>query len=325
AAGEPCSGGNYQKLKEQCVKTMQGNIKATRGSLINNCRRVIIRNFAVCLQDSWKISRCENATSLLLYNDTLVADIGKRYFSNCFNDTRRFAQECRPEKAVQKLLYCGSQFYDTSAHVSDKRSSITLSGLCPQVEKYTLCAHQSQQDANCSSGLEMVPHIKYIMESIISRYQILCTALGRTAYQKGTTACNRQRFINDMFLCGYHFANIAEVVGGDNICKYLQKYAQCHNTSVETYGCAPPDQLYADARVFYSALTKRFAAGCPEHGIATNAPAVSRLTLREEFSCDGNRFIRYFFQCATGFVNATRHSPEDKEYICRQVENQRTW
>ncbi|CAN7976165.1 unnamed protein product, partial [Ixodes persulcatus] len=276
------------------------------------------QDFAVCLRDSWRNSHCDKATT---FNDTIFDDIGRRYFSYCFSNTTRLAQECRPDRAIQKLLYCGGQFYDSSVHVSEKRSSIALASLCPQVEKYSLCAHQSQQDANCPLGQTMAPHIKYIMESIVSRYQILCTALGRTAFQKGTTACNRHRFINDMFLCGYHFANIAEVVGGNNICKYLAKYAECHNTSVETYACAPPDQLYADAKVFYNALTKRFAGDCKDNGEATNAPSVSRLTLREgsEFSCDGNRFIRYFFQCASGFVNATLNSPTDKKYICRQV------
>ncbi|XP_075530854.1 uncharacterized protein LOC142563956 [Dermacentor variabilis] len=37
------------------------------------------------------------------------------------------------------------------------------------------------------------------------------------------------------------------------------------------------------------------------------------------YTCDGNRFIRFFFQCAAGFVNATSNSPKDLHYICRVV------
>ncbi|KAL3214326.1 hypothetical protein MRX96_007127 [Rhipicephalus microplus] len=210
-----------------------------------------------------------------------------------------------------------------AVHVSNKRSAISLSSLCPEVEKYGLCAHKVQNEVNCSLGYQMVPHMKYVAENIVQRYRLLCTALRKSAFQKGTTACDRQKFINDMFLCGYHFANVAEVVGtnAEEVCAYIQKYRECHNTSVVSYGCAPPDHLVKDAEKFFVLLTQKYNRTCPSQGRARSSPRTSRLTLNEDvaYTCDGNRFIRYFFQCAAGFVNATKYMPKDLQHICRVV------
>lgn len=125
-----------------------------------------------------------------------------------------------------------------------------------------------------------------------------------------------------MFLCGYHFANIAEVLGNEKpLCPYLEKYRTCQNKSIETYGCAPPDQLYKDAEKFFELLTKKYVGMCGSPSQARSILRTSRLTLREgaAYTCDGNRFIRYFFQCASGFVNSTGHLTNDAHYICRAV------
>ncbi|XP_077503185.1 uncharacterized protein LOC144113754 [Amblyomma americanum] len=320
-SGVPCNGESYQKLKRQCTQALHQRVKEVQGDLTRNCRD--FADYVVCVRDSWRISYCDNETALARHNDTLVEGMQKKYFRNCYNDTSAQRKECRPDKAFEKLLTCGNRFYDSAVHVSNKRSAISLPSLCPEVEKYGLCAYKSQQDANCSLGYQMVPHLKYIAEHIEQRYRLLCTALRRSAFQRGTTACDRQRFINDMFLCGYHFANVAEVVGGNpqEVCPYIEKYKECHNTSIQTYGCAPPDHLYQDAEKFFVLLTQKYNSTCGSQGIARNFPQASRLTLKDGagYTCDGNRFIRYFFQCAAGFVNATGNSLKDMHYICRAV------
>ncbi|KAL1440127.1 hypothetical protein MTO96_009938 [Rhipicephalus appendiculatus] len=178
-----------------------------------------------------------------------------------------------------------------AVHVSNKRSAISLSSLCPEVEKYGLCAHKVQQEVNCSLGYQMVPHMKYVADNIVHRYRLLCTALRKSAFQK------------------------------EEVCAYIQKYRECHNTSVVSYGCAPPDHLAKDAERFFVLLTQKYNSTCPSQGRARSSPLTSRLTLKEDvaYTCDGNRFIRYFFQCAAGFVNATNHMPKDLQYICRVV------
>lgn len=319
-SGVPCNGENYPKLKRQCAEVLQEKIRAMRGDLTRNCRD--FAEFAVCLRDGWRIAYCDNATALARNNDTLLADMERKYFPKCFNDTSADTKECRPDKSLRKFLSCASRFYDSSVHISDKRSSISLGSLCPEVDKYGLCVHRIQQEANCSLGHQIVPHIKFIANSISHRYRLLCTALRKAAFQKGNTICNRQRFINDMFLCGYHFANIAEVLGNDKpLCPYLEKYRTCQNKSIEVYGCAPPDQLYKDAEKFFELLTKKYVGSCASSSQARSILRTSRLTLREgaAYTCDGNRFIRYFFQCASGFVNSTGHLTNDAHYICRAV------
>lgn len=320
-SGLSCNGENYHKLRRQCTQVLHEKVNQVQGDLTRNCRD--FANFEVCLRDSWRISYCESSTVPTQNNDTLLQDIKRKYFSNCFSETSALSAECRPDKALRKLLSCGGQFYDMAVHASNKRSSISLSSLCPEVEKYGLCAHQVQQEVNCSLGYQMVPHMKYVADNIVHRYRLLCTALRKSAFQKGSSACDRQKFINDMFLCGYHFANVAEVVGAnaEEVCAYIQKYRECHNTSLVTYGCAAPDHLSRDAEKFFVLLTQKYNNTCSSQGRARSSPLASRLTFKEDlaYTCDGNRFIRYFFQCAAGFVNATSNSPKDLHYICRVV------
>ncbi|XP_075560511.1 uncharacterized protein LOC142592747 isoform X3 [Dermacentor variabilis] len=125
-------------------------------------------------------------------------------------------KDCHPGKALQKFMSCGNRFYDSAVRVFRNHATVSLTSICPEVDAYDQCAHDTQQEARCSSGYEVAPHIKFIADGVTQRYHLLCSALKKAAFQKSTTACNRQRFINDMFLCGFHFANIMDIARKDS-------------------------------------------------------------------------------------------------------------
>lgn len=78
--------------------------------------------------------------------------------------------------------------------------------------------------------------------------------------------------------------------------RYYEKYQRCHNNSIETYGCAPPDQLYNDANAFFNSLTKRY--GCNKKEGALNAPLVAHVELEAgtfQSRRDGSSFYYYEF------------------------------
>ncbi|XP_054925249.1 uncharacterized protein [Dermacentor andersoni] len=324
-AGFLCNGESYPELRRQCLKGLQQKVKAVLGDLTENCKD--FADFATCLRDSWKYSHCDNVAGAARHNDTLLKRIEKAYFPDCLNGSGGPEKDCHPGKALQKFMSCGNRFYDSAVRVFQNHATVSLTSICPEVDAYDQCAHDTQQEARCSSGYEMAPHIKFIADGVTQRYHLLCSALKQAAFQKSTTACNRQRFINDMFLCGFHFANIMDIARKDtgiNPCTYIERYRKCHNTSLETYGCAPPDQLYKDAEKFFEFLTQKFAEKCRADSKAGGVAMVSRLTDKDglsdaEKSCDGYRFIGQFFRCAKAFMNTTSGSRQDTAHICRAV------
>ncbi|XP_049512809.1 uncharacterized protein LOC119431095 isoform X4 [Dermacentor silvarum] len=278
-AGFPCNGESYPGLRRQCLKRLQQKVKAVLGDLTENCKD--FADFATCLRESWETSRCGNVVGAARHNDTLLKRIEETYFPDCLNGSGGAEKDCHPGKALQKFMSCGNRFYDSAVRVFQNHATVSLTSICPEVDAYDQCAHDTQLEARCSSGYEMAPHIKFIADGVTQRYHLLCTALKKAAFQKGTTACNRQRFINDMFLCGFHFANIMDIYRKDssiNPCAYIERYKKCHNTSLETYGCAPPDQLYKDAERFFEFLTQKFTEKCRAESKTGNVAMVSRLT-----------------------------------------------
>ncbi|KAH8029790.1 hypothetical protein HPB51_004795 [Rhipicephalus microplus] len=116
---------------------------------------------------------------------------------------------------------------------------------------------------------------------------------------------------------------------------YIERYKKCHNTSLETYGCAPPDQLYKDAEKFFEFLTHKFMDKCRGDNKAGNVALVSLLTDKDgeqthrlaimygasdaENSCDGYNFIGHFFRCSNYFMNATRSLPGHQAHLQPRV------
>nr|XP_037270985.1 uncharacterized protein LOC119163143 [Rhipicephalus microplus] len=319
--GFSCNGERYPELKIQCLRHLQLKVKAVLGDLTENCRD--FADFATCLRDSWVSSHCANVAGAARFNDSLLLRMEQVYFPDCLNETSGIEKECHPGKALQKFMSCGSRFYDSAVRVFQNHDTVSLTSICPEVDTYDQCARETQHEARCSSGYEMAPHIKFIADGVTQRYHLLCDALNKAAFQKGTTACNRQRFINDMFLCGFHFANIMDIARKDssiNQCSYIERYKKCHNTSLETYGCAPPDQLYKDAEKFFEFLTHKFMDKCRGDNKAGNVALVSLLTDKDgasdaENSCDGYNFIGHFFRCSNYFMNATRSLPGHQAHL----------
>ncbi|KAH6922834.1 hypothetical protein HPB50_019646 [Hyalomma asiaticum] len=320
--GLPCNGERYPVLRRRCLRSLQEKVKAVLGDLTENCKD--FADFAACLRASWMTSHCGDAAGPVLHNDTLLQRIEKTYFPDCFNDIGGIEKDCHPGKALQKFMSCGSRFYDSAVRVFENHATVSLTSICPEVDSYDQCARETQREARCSSGYGMAPHMKFIADGVTQRYRLLCAALEKAAFQKSTTACNRPRFINDMFLCGFHFANIMDIARKDstiNPCRYIERYKKCHNTSLETYGCAPPDQLYKDAEKFFEFLTQKFADKCRADHKAGNV-VVSLVTDKDgapddENSCNGYSFIGHFLRCSNHFMNATNGSFQDTRHICR--------
>ncbi|KAL1445041.1 hypothetical protein MTO96_045239, partial [Rhipicephalus appendiculatus] len=86
-------------------------------------------------------------------------------------------RECHPGKALQKFMSCGSRFYESAVRVFQNHDTVSLTSICPEVDTYDQCARETQQEARCSSGYEMAPHIKFIADGVTQRYHLLCDAL----------------------------------------------------------------------------------------------------------------------------------------------------
>ncbi|KAK8765878.1 hypothetical protein V5799_007336, partial [Amblyomma americanum] len=145
---------------------------------------------------------------------------------------------------------------------------------CRDFVNFTTCLRDSWNASYCGNATDEAWKNDTLFNRVEKKYFPDCPAL-----QKGTTACNRQRFVNDMFLCGFHFANIMEVASKDSSispCPYIEKYKKCHNASLETYGCAPPDQLHKDAEKFFEFLTQKFLDKCKGD---TKSPTYARVSL----------------------------------------------
>ncbi|XP_077496186.1 uncharacterized protein LOC144107076 [Amblyomma americanum] len=320
-SGVPCNGESYQALRRQCVLGLQQKVKAVRGDLTQNCRDYV--NFTTCLRDSWNASYCGNAADEAWKNDTLFNRVEKKYFPDC-PGVMGLEKGCDPDKAVQTFILCGNEFYKSSVNIFQNRATVSLTSICLHVDDYEKCAKESERAAGCSSRYRIAPGIRFIADGVMQRYRLVCTALRRSALQKGTTACNRQRFVNDMFLCGFHFANIMEVASKDSSispCPYIEKYKKCHNASLETYGCAPPDQLHKDAEKFFEFLTQKFLDKCKGD---TKSPTYARVSLfsskrARNKSCNQYKFIGHFLKCSTDFMNETAGSTQYTDQMCHTV------
>ncbi|XP_064467142.1 uncharacterized protein LOC135378159 isoform X2 [Ornithodoros turicata] len=319
SSSHPCMGRNYTRMKLLCVQALQQKIQSSEGSLLNNCQD--FAEFAQCVSESARQSRCSYS---FFQRDSVVEDLRKNFFSLCPKQSDQFAVNsvhCNVSHAAQMVLKCGTTFFGYVFTSENSSSLRDVTSVCPHVDDYLKCTSEGSQSAKCSpKSLELL-HLNYVSNKIVGRYLALCRALRNTAHQVKTTACNQKRFINDIFLCGYHFSNIVDVLdsNGANVCPYYMKYQACHNVSIETYGCAPPDPLYADASAFFSYLTSSYSGTCPTSN-NTARQVIARVVMgEEERTCDANKFIRHFLHCAATFINATDYPSMGKEHVCRLV------
>ncbi|XP_064476089.1 uncharacterized protein LOC135389987 [Ornithodoros turicata] len=317
----PCTKEVFRRVKRGCMNVVSHKMGNQKSSLETTCSA--LAHYVQCMRDNWNKRHCDTfSLHMKGHLDGAEKDLREKC-PDVKEPVRKAPKQCDPDGAVKSFIECGRQFYSKVPQASN-RTFLVLATLCPEVELYNACVHRSKDNADCEQGNPVLPHMNYMSEAVVRRYRTLCRTIQNAASQR-TTACNRKRFINDMFLCGYHFANIAEIVGNHSstaICPYLEKYRKCHNVSITTYGCAPPDQLHKDAEAFFTALTQRFVAHCKSND--SKRSVIARVTLNEDlFNCDVHRFLRYYFECANNFVSNFNRSNTDIEYVCRTASTYR--
>ncbi|KAK8759601.1 hypothetical protein V5799_002765 [Amblyomma americanum] len=153
--------------------------------------------------------------------------------------------------------------------------------LCRDFVNFTTCLRDSWNASFCGSATDAAWKNDTLLSSIEKKYFPDCLAL-----QKGTKACNRQKFVNDIFLCGLHFSNIMEVARKNssiNPCTHIEKYKKCYNASMETYGCAPTDQLHKDAEKFFEFMTQKYKEQCKSDSKSPSVARMSRLTQKDDW------------------------------------------
>ncbi|XP_064476086.1 uncharacterized protein LOC135389985 [Ornithodoros turicata] len=319
--GLVCTREGLKQLKQECTNALHIRNAKLEFPSINTCSG--LQHLVRCMHDRWSNAKCTNFTvGWLAEMEALQKDMGQK--CDIWNATGAnmgvLRQQCKPASAVKVFMTCGTNFYDTVPQATN-RTVLVLASLCPQVDKYTACVYRSKQDAACAEGEHVLPHINYVAEKVVKRYRVLCRALQRAETQK-TSSCNRKRFINEMFRCGYQFSNAVDALGRNStadICPRFEKYVKCHKASISHFGCSSSDDLRDSAKVFFKALTHDFTDLCSTQ--PNRSGVVARVMLQEtDLSCDMGRFMRFFFLCTSRFVNGV-DSANVSVPVCNIVKN----